>query len=196
MTDQQTVAVTDRLLLKTWREEDSRRFWEVMNTPAVMKWLGGPQPFESWHEGFARLQTYQRDYGHCFWLVERQSDGMLLGFCGLKKINYEGAPNMGMPEIGWRFREEAWGKGYAKEAAIACLDLGFDRFGYDEITAVTVSGNEGSWGLMLRLGMREREELAFHDLKYSPLYGPARQWVITKDEWAAERPRVMASAAR
>lgn len=178
---------TDRLILRDWEEADSRRFWEVMNTPAVMKWIGGLQSFEDWNEGYKRLQTYARDYGHCFWIVERKEDCALLGFCGLKKINYEGAPNMGMPEIGWRLRESAWGKGYAKEAAIASLDLGFDRFGYEEICAVTVTGNEGSWGLMERLGMTERPELAFHDTKYSDMYGDARQWVITADEWAAHR---------
>lgn len=178
---------TDRLILRDWKEEDSRRFWKVMNTPAVMKWLGGPQPFEDWNEGFKRLQTYARDYGHCFWLVERKEDGELLGFCGLKRVNYEGAPNQGMPEVGWRFRESAWGKGYAKEAAIASLDLGFGRFGYDEIVALTMTGNEPSWRLMERLGMKERPDLSYHDGKYSDQYGPARQWVITADEWAAHR---------
>ena len=111
----------------------------------------------------------------------------MLGFCGLKRINYEDAPNQGMCEIGWRFRESAWGQGYAREAATACLDLAFDRFGYHEVTAVTVSGNEASWGLMLRLGMRERPDLAYDDREYSPKYGPARQWVMTKEEWAAKR---------
>ncbi|MCJ7420656.1 GNAT family N-acetyltransferase [Sphingomicrobium astaxanthinifaciens] len=184
---------TERLVLRDWDEADSRTFWEIMNTPAVMQWLGGPQPFEEWQEGFARLQGYARDYGHCFWLVERKSDGELLGFCGLKRINYEGAPNPGMPEIGWRFRESAWGHGYAKEAAIASLDLAFDRFGYDEVTAVTVSGNAPSWGLMERLGMIERPELAYHDGKYSAQYGRARQWVITAAQWREHRARLLAS---
>ena len=183
---------TERLILRDWTEADKDPFYAAMNTPAVMQWLGGLQKREDFDAAYERLQGFARDCGHCFWLVERKEDGELLGFCGIKKINYEGAPNMGMPEIGWRFREEAWGKGYAKEAAIASLDLAFERFGYDEVTAVTVSGNEGSWGLMLRLGMTERPELAYHDGKYSDQYGPARQWVITAQEWAAHRPGLVA----
>ena len=61
-------------------------------------------------------------------LVERREDCELLGWCWLKRINYPGAPNPGDMEIGWRFRESAWGQGIAKEAAIASLDLAFGRF--------------------------------------------------------------------
>lgn len=178
---------TERLILRDWTDEDSRRFYDIMNTPAVMRWIGGPQPYEDWDAAYGRLQGYTRDFGHCFWLLERKEDGKLIGFCGLKRLNYEGAPNQGMAEVGWRLRESAWGRGYAKEAAIASLDLAFERFGYDEVTAVTVTGNAASWGLMERLGMRERPELAYHDGKYSDMYGPARQWVVTREEWAARR---------
>ena len=177
------IAETERLILRDWKDEDSRRFYEAMNTPAVMKWLGGPQPLEKWQEGFERIQSYARDFGHTFWLVERKEDGELLGFCGLKKLNYEGSPNFGTPEIGWRFRESAWGKGYAFEAAFKTMELAFDRFGYDEVTAVTMSGNEPSWRLMERLGMIERPELSYHDEVYSPRYGPARQWTINRRGW-------------
>ena len=186
------VAETERLILRDWDEADSRRFYEVMNTPAVMKWLGGEQSFEKWQEGFERLQGYALDFGHCFWLVERKEDGELLGFCGLKKINYEGAPNEGMPEIGWRFRESAWGQGYAREAALKSLELAFERFGYDEVTAVTVSGNEASWRLMERLGMKERPELAYHDGVYSERYGPARQWTLDRKGWERMKSQLLA----
>ena len=83
-------------------------------------------------------------------------------------------------EVGWRFREDAWGQGYAKEAAIATLDAAFKRFGAEGVVALTVAGNTGSWGLMERLGMRRREELglrryalwaalaAHHRLLYRP----------------------------
>ena len=41
-------------------------------------------------------------------------------------------------EIGWRLREDAWGQGYAKEAAIASLDLAFGRFAAPHVVALTV----------------------------------------------------------
>jgi RimJ/RimL family protein N-acetyltransferase len=32
-------------------------------------------------------------------------------------------------------REDAWGKGYAREAAVASIDIAFDRFGVDQVIA-------------------------------------------------------------
>jgi len=174
---------TERLVMRDWQEGDSDRFYEAMNTPAVMKWLGGVQDRATWDAAHDRIQSYQRDFGFTFWILERKDNGELIGFCGLKRINYEDAPNKGDVEIGWRLRESAWGKGYAKEAAAASLDLAFDRFGAEEVIAVTVGPNEASWGLMLRLGMTERPELAYDDRKLSPLHGPVRQWAISKSEW-------------
>ena len=149
---------TERLILRDWREDDWPRFWEGTNTPNVMRWLGGVQDEGGRLEQQERQAAYKRQHGHTFWCVERKSDGAILGFCGLKRSNEEGGPQ-GMMEAGWRLREDAWGKGYAKEAAIATLDLAFDRFGSDEVIALTVQANEPSWGLMLRLGMERREDL-------------------------------------
>ena len=115
------VATTERLILREWVAGDSDRFYEVMNTPAVMRWLGGVQDRAKWDAAAERLAGFQRDYGHTFWLVERRESRELLGFCGLKRVNAEGTDLVGQFEVGWRFREAAWGQGFAKEAAIAAL---------------------------------------------------------------------------
>ena len=98
-------------------------------------------------------------------MVERKEDGVILGFCGLKRCNQEGSP-LGEMEVGWRLREDAWGKGYAREAAIATLDLAFDRFGAEQVVALTVEPNAGSWGLMKRLGMERRPDLDFANSEF------------------------------
>ncbi|MDX1703460.1 MAG: GNAT family N-acetyltransferase, partial [Altererythrobacter ishigakiensis] len=138
---------TERLILRDWREADWVDFWEGTNTPNVMRWLGGVCDAEKRQAAQDRLLSYTLDHGHTFWCVERKADGAILGFCGLKRCNQKGGP-IGMMEVGWRLREDAWGQGYAKEAALASLDLAFDRFGADEVIALTVQGNAPSWGLM------------------------------------------------
>ena len=120
--------------------------------------------------------------------MERREDGghlsgEVLGFCGLKRSNVKGEPIEGMVEIGWRLREDAWGRGYAKEAAIASLELGFDRFGADEIVALTVRQNTPSWGLMERLGMTRRPELDFDDPRVGPELNPHIVYAITRNSW-------------
>ncbi|AKM08277.1 GNAT family N-acetyltransferase [Pelagerythrobacter marensis] len=156
---------TERLILRDWREEDWPAFWEGTNTPAVMRWLGGVGDEAKCRAAQERFLSYRREHGHTFWCLERREDGEILGFCGLKRSNQPGGP-IGMMEVGWRLREDAWGKGYAKEAARASLDLAFDRFDADEVIAITVQRNEGSWGLMKRLGMRRREDLDFESAEF------------------------------
>jgi RimJ/RimL family protein N-acetyltransferase len=160
-------AKTDRLLLRTWDAVDEARFYDVMNTPTVMRWLGGLQSPGEWSAGFQRLLGYQRDFGFTFWIVEGKGDGEILGFCGLKRANAPGADAIsGEVEIGWRLREDAWGQGYAKEAAIASLDLAFHRFRAPQVVAVTSANNAESQGLMIRLGMSRREDWDFVDQRF------------------------------
>jgi RimJ/RimL family protein N-acetyltransferase len=151
---------TERLILRDWREEDWAEFWRGTNTEAVMRHLGGVLDQAGMVDGRERIESYASAHGHTFWVVERKADHAVLGFCGLKRSNEEGGPQ-GLMEVGWRLRESAWGQGYAKEAAIASIDVGFDRFGVDQVIALTVIENEPSWGLMERLGMQRRADLDF-----------------------------------
>lgn len=187
------VAETARLVLRDWRDEDEARFYAVMNTPAVMRHLGGVQTPEGWHKAFERIRGFTRDFGHTFWIVEDKEGGELLGFCGLKRVNAPGAGALtGTPEIGWRLRESAWGKGIAKEAAIASLDLGFARFGYDRIIAMTIAANIDSAGLMARLGMKRRADLDFVDQRFGPEVNPQIVFEIEAADWPAARAKALA----
>jgi RimJ/RimL family protein N-acetyltransferase len=124
--------------------------------------------------------------GFCFWVVERKADGAILGFCGLKLADAPGSSVTGAMEVGWRLRENAWGQGYAKEAAVAALDAAFDRFGADEVVALTVAGNSASWGLMQRLGMRRRIDLDYADTRFEP---PVRDHIVHSIDRAGWRAR-------
>jgi len=175
---------TARLTLRDWREADWDTFWDVTNTEPVMRWLGGVADEATRTAARARVESYQADHGHTFWVVERREDGALLGFCGLKRSNQAGGPQ-GMMEVGWRLREDAWGKGYAKEAATAALDLAFGRFGADEVIALTVQNNTPSWGLMVRLGMERREDLDFDSPDFDPANPRIIVYSITREGWQA-----------
>ncbi|MEE4201193.1 GNAT family N-acetyltransferase [Erythrobacter sp.] len=177
---------TERLILRDWREEDWAEFWRVTNTPAVMRWLGGVLNGAGMEGARQRLASYRHDHGHTFWALERREDGAILGFCGLKRCNQRGGP-IGMMEVGWRLREDAWGQGYAREAASAALDLAFERFAADEVIALTVQGNTSSWGLMIRLGMHRREDLDFDNDEFDPESGTIIVYSITEAQWERAR---------
>jgi len=186
----EVIAETERLRLRTWGEGDAEAFYAVMNTPAVMRYLGGLQSPAEWAAVVDRLTAYQRELGYTFWIAERREDRELLGWSGLKHINYPGAPNSGDMEIGWRFRESTWGQGIAKEAAIAALDLAFARFAAPYVVAVTFAVNKASWGLMERLEMRYIPELDFQDPRYADL-GPSKQWRLDAHQWPAVRASLL-----
>ncbi len=189
----ETVAQTPRLRLRTWETADREEFRRHLNTPAVMRWLGGVQDEAGSTAAFDRLDQYQRDFGHTFWIVERISDSALLGFCGLKRVNASGAPNPGDFEIGWRLREDAWGQGFAKEAAVATLDLAFGRYGADHVVALTVEGNRSSAGLMKRLGMTYRPDLDFIDTSLGPDLNPSIVYWLEAADWPAARAAALAA---
>ena len=177
---------TDRLILRDWREEDWPLFWEGTNTPGVMRWLGGVCDGAKRDAAQQRLLSYEREHGHTFWCVERSGDGAILGFCGLKRSNQAGGP-LGMMEVGWRLREDAWGRGYAKEAATASLDLAFDRFDAEEVIAMTVQRNTASWGLMERLGMRRRDDLDFDNAEFDKEDPVIIVYSVDRASWTAHR---------
>ena len=175
---------TERLLLRNWRTADFKPFVQATNTPAVMKWLGGvKQPDELRERLAGAFMAWQEELGFTFWALERRSDGGLIGFCGLKLADDEGSPVVGEYEVGWRLREDAWGQGYAKEAAIGSLDYAFDRLGADRVVALTVTGNEPSWGLMERLGMKRRPDLDYEGPDWAET--PVIVYLIGRDEWQA-----------
>ena len=86
--------------------------------------------------------------------------------------------------MGWRLREDAWGRGYAKEAATATLDHAFGSLAADRVVAITFNQNEASWGLMKRLGMKRREDLDYDDPRY-PELNPTIVYEIERKEWNA-----------
>jgi RimJ/RimL family protein N-acetyltransferase len=182
------VAETARLRLREWDEADQKRFYDVMNRPEVMAHLGGVQSPEDWRAAYLRVRGFQEKYGHTFWIMEDRHNQEILGFCGIKRVN---APDAGelleKHEIGWRLRPDAWGKGLAKEAAIASLDLAFGRLGAPFVIATTIPLNLKSQGLMKRLGMTRREDLEYVDSRFGPDMNPTIVYRIDAADWPAAR---------
>jgi RimJ/RimL family protein N-acetyltransferase len=187
------VAETARLRLREWDSDDEARFYAVMNRPEVMKHLGGVQTPEQWSAAYQRVAGFQRVYGHTFWIVEDLASHEVIGFCGIKRVNAPGAGELtGRHEIGWRLRPESWGRGLAKEAAIASMDLAFDRFDAPQVIATTVPANASSQGLMKRLGMKRRVELDYVDTRFGPELNPSIVFTMDRPDWPAARAAALA----
>ena len=157
----EAIVESERLILRNWVPADRHVYLATCNTEAVTAHLNGPATPDEIDAAFARITKSQRDHGFSFWAVERKADGALLGYCGLRICDDLERPVHGEVEIGWRLREDAWGQGYAYEAARAALDWAWANLDAERVVSFTVPANEPSWRLMERLGMVRRPDLDF-----------------------------------
>lgn len=177
------VAETERLIIRTWRDGDRAVYLATCNTEAVTAHLNGPATEEEIDAALARIATSQREHGFSFWAVERKTDGALLGYCGLRICDDLERPVHGMVEIGWRLREDAWGQGYAREAAQAAFDWAWTNLDAERVVSFTVPANRPSWRLMERLGMTRCPDLDFAHPRF-----PADDPLSRHISYVMERP--------
>jgi RimJ/RimL family protein N-acetyltransferase len=173
---------TERLILRGWTDADLEPYADIMVAPEVGEWLGGPFTREQAHERVARFRASLAATGLGRLAIERKSDGLLIGHCGLAPTPADQDMPQGL-EIGWALSPEAWGGGYATEAARAIVDDGFASHGASEILAFTGTANLRSQAVMQRLGMTRMPERDFDH----PLLAhdhPLRRHVV----YAAVRP--------
>ncbi len=177
--------VTERLVLRHFRADDLSVWLDHFNTQAVREYLAGVQSEEQARASFARMMASWAKDGFGFLAIERQADGELIGTCGIGRVFDEPAPEplaSGL-QLGWQLRQEAWGQGYASEAARALLAHGFATLGLETVWAQTSERNRGSWAVMQRLGMVRRAELDYCDPAYPPQDNPAMVWSIDRKDY-------------
>lgn len=145
--------VTDRLVLRPAVDADRDAIAALNAHPKVGEWLGGVRDRAESDAFVDRVQAHEFEHGFGFWVVERKDDHCVIGMTGVWWV----PPELNMTpavEIGWRFHPEAWGQGYATEAAKAALDYGFHTLKLPEIIAFTARTNLASQSVMRRIGMR------------------------------------------
>lgn len=179
----EAILVTPRLILRQIREDDLDPHMALLNTPAVMRWLGGVQPREVIAAKHQAARYSFATHGFGFMIMEERASGEVVGHCGLRHVAHPLAPNPTDHEVGWLVREDRWRLGYAHEAMRAVIDWGFGVIGAPHIVALTCSPNVGSWRLMEKLGMTRRADLDFRDPADPE---PIIQYAITRAQWEAQ----------
>ncbi len=143
---------TDRLILRPAVEADRPAVAAMNADPKVGYWLGGVRDAAASDLFLARCADHIARHGFGFWAVERKADGQVIGMTGLWHAP-DNLPEAGKVEVGWRFAADAWGQGYATEAARAALAYGFTVLNLAEIVAWTARPNLASQAVMRRIGM-------------------------------------------
>jgi ribosomal-protein-alanine N-acetyltransferase len=144
---------TERLILRDWQDSDREPFHAIVSDPRVMEYFPAPLTREESDRLIDRCRAHQAAHGFTFYAVELRATGELIGFEGLAHTTAEEMPFPPTVEIGWRLGFPYWNRGFATEAARACLDFGFDALNLDEIVAFAVTANIRSRRVMEKLGM-------------------------------------------
>ena len=108
---------TPRLRLRGHRQDDLAAYSALWADPiVVLHTVGVPQtPEECWGR-FLRAHGHWAVVGFGYWVVRESEE--TLGFCGVKFMRLPDRPVL---NLFYRFAPQAWGRGFASEAATAVV---------------------------------------------------------------------------
>lgn len=142
---------TERLILRTFTIEDAHLILQLNKDPEVVRYT--LDPIKSLKQAKEVLeQTILPQYvlnNHGRWAVHLKSDLEFIGWCGLKA-----RPERNEIDLGYRFIQSAWGKGFATEAAFACLKYGFEVLNLPRIVGRAMPENIASLKILEKCGMK------------------------------------------
>ncbi len=140
---------TPRLHLRQFQTADAPHLLELNSDPAVLRFVPDG-PYDSEKTVRQWIETYDQydRWGTGRLAVIRREDGAFLGWCGLKYLE-----ETGEVDLGYRFMQRYWGRGYATEAALPCLDYAFNILGLAEVVGRAEAENTASIHILEKLGM-------------------------------------------
>ncbi len=171
---------TERLVLRPWRSADADDLAQMNTDIEVSADLGGPLLRVASDRKLERFQRTFELHGLTRWVVS-DHEGRFLGYCGIVP-NPDDHPLGRHYDLGWRLTRNAWGRGYATEAALAALDDAFMRLDVAEVLAYTAPDNARSQAVMGRLGLRRRPDLDFSEHHDELGLWTGLVWSITRSE--------------
>jgi [ribosomal protein S5]-alanine N-acetyltransferase len=147
---------TERLSLREITADDLDGLLEIYGDPEAMRLFPSALDRQGAREWIERNQTRYEQYGHGRWAVILRNEQKLIGDCGLVIQDVDGVEEL---EVGYSFSRKYWGRGFATEAARACMDYAFERLGRRRIVSMIRPENEPSRRVAERNGLRIEKEI-------------------------------------
>jgi RimJ/RimL family protein N-acetyltransferase len=160
---------TERLLLRPLSEDDLDAIAPLYGDADVMRYIGAGVPWTRHRaaEAIDRWTSYWAADGFGMLAVVRREDDALIGDVGLLAWNPDTwshgtrasiGPGAEI-EIGWTLGRDAWGRGYATEAARAVRDWARDELGLERLISLIHPENAASIRVAEKLGERYEREV-------------------------------------
>lgn len=145
---------TERLILRDWQESDLIVFQQMNQDPLTMEFFPKMLSLYESRQFFERIKHEFEERGYGLYAVELKESKRFIGFTGFHYtvMNTNFSPCI---EIGWRYTHDVWGKGYATEAAKACLNYAKKNLSLKEVYSFTSQLNQRSENVMKKIGMQK-----------------------------------------
>jgi len=149
---------SERLTFRLMDENDSDLLFELDQDPAVMRYLNNGKPHSKYYIDtvfIPRLMSYRNaQKGWGLWQVNITETDQFIGWILVRPMAFfSNNPEWKNLELGWRFKQASWGKGYAFEAANAVKAALIELGNIEHFSATALADNTDSIKLMTRLGM-------------------------------------------
>jgi RimJ/RimL family protein N-acetyltransferase len=185
------ILLTDRLMLRRWRESDLAPFARLNADARVMEFLPRALSREESERLVERIEAHFSQHGFGLCAAELRTDGSFIGFIGLAVPSFQAAFTPCV-EIGWRLSADHWGMGLATEGARAIVRSAFDDLKIEKLVSFTVPENVRSRRVMEKLGMTYNPGEDFdhpglpegHALRRHVLYGLNRPTGVSPNPWS------------
>lgn len=148
-----TIIETERLILRTWKAEDSQAYFQINQDSKVTEFLLNPITMKQVNDFILVMNNHSDEYGYTLWATELKQTGELMGYIGLNYTDWKSHFTPAV-EVGWRLGSQYWGKGYATEGAKASMDYGFKKCDLKEIVSFTIAENVRSIRVMEKIGLK------------------------------------------
>lgn len=172
---------TPRLLIRELLESDLEGMFAMERNPKVHQYLGN-KPVTSKEQcakGIAYIRKQYEELGIGRWAMIQKQTGQFVGWTGFKLNTEEECGRINFLDLGYRLNEDFWGKGYATESAIACMNWIFEHWDHDTIIGMAMSKNTASNSILHeKIGMRLVDNFVWEN-------EPCLFYEITKKEWEA-----------
>ncbi|MDN7228062.1 GNAT family N-acetyltransferase [Planococcus sp. N064] len=156
---------SDRLLLQVFTIQDAsaaERFW---GDSEIMAASGGPTPLEVLPRILESYSQCHVKNGISVYAVIEKASGKLIGAAGFNVHD-----SLEQVELIYHFAKDSWGKGYATEAALLCVQLAKEHPTVRTITASAAPGHESSIHVLRKAGLRYIEMRWFDDTQQEEPY--------------------------
>jgi len=153
------VIETDRLLVRKFTEDDAPLLYDLNLDPEVIRYTHDPlTDVEEARKVLEEVILPQYIlYDHGRWAVHLRSGLEFIGWCGLKYLT-----ETNEVDLGYRFKKNFWGNGYAAEAARACIKYGFATLNLHRIVGRALPANLASIKVLEKCGMKYLHEEVMH----------------------------------